>query len=195
MADECCYSPFLVLRPECARAGAVGRSRPGLARLSLAGRRCRFDTFSDGGKSGRGECPAAWQDRASAPRPACPFRTVGNGVRRSADSVAVPSGPARMCSLAHSCGPGAGSDTGHVVARAKRDGRGAWCRMSPGTHRPAPLNLRFKTSRAGQIESMHRAQGLAYRPSVPHSQAAPRTPLESPCRGGTSCVSTRSENT
>jgi hypothetical protein len=28
-----------------------------------------------------------------------------------------------------------------------------------------------------------------------HSQAAPRTPLESPCAGGTSLVSTRSENT
>jgi hypothetical protein len=32
-------------------------------------------------------------------------------------------------------------------------------------------------------------------PSRPHSQAAPRTPLESPCSGGTSFVSTRSEKT
>lgn len=31
--------------------------------------------------------------------------------------------------------------------------------------------------------------------SSPHSQAAPRTPLESPCTGGTSFVSTRSEKT
>lgn len=32
-------------------------------------------------------------------------------------------------------------------------------------------------------------------PSRPQSHAAPRTPLESPCKGGTSLVSTRSEKT
>jgi hypothetical protein len=44
------------------------------------------------------------------------------------------------------------------------------------------------------IASRNRMYGGFY-PSRPQSQAAPRTPLESPCAGGTILVSTRSEKT
>src|SRR6185437_17129361 len=61
-------------------------------------------------------------------------------------------------------------------------------RRAAGAAAPA---RRRRLGEHGAIATQHR-HGAS---SAPHSQAAPRTPLASPWRGGTSCVAMWSENT